>query len=515
VIDATVSKVNRQTTGPDGARRHRMRRSLLLVGLLAVGVTLWTAATRPSASDRWIETMRARGEAFTLEELGLDGPEEVDPGLDTLLRVASCLQVLKQAAVAEPHPGPPPESGRGVRVGWKEPRLYSSTGRVLDWELATRLTDDLGPVLRELHAILHGPLRDPGMDYRTGCVGLPVYWQEMVQCLGDLVLVELRRNDLAAAHANLLAMFLAASVHQDTWTSMHQLNRTLLFRLAAESLWHALQAPGWTDAQLGELQRELEKVRFLPCLPRVLEVERAYWLLAFDYYLREGPSGQVGGRQLGGIQGPTAFLEHAAYLAWRFGRSERDRKSGLQTYQELIDRHREIAAGVPLLEVKPWPPPVENWWNRSRLARDLFPFSSVHPRRRATETAAETDLWRRLAFVAVALERYRLGSGHYPETLDELVPGLIEELPQDPISGQLFCYRRESGTTFALASDWFDAPEHLVLNTIIWPRAAPDPTASHRSPGDEICPPIQFWQAPLYDAIKVLTRHMELDVTFD
>jgi len=95
------------------------------------------------------------------------------------------------------------------------------------------------------------------------------------------------------------------------------------------------------------------------------------------------------------------------------------------------------------------------------------------------------------------------------------VPGLIEELLPDPISGQPFCYRRESETTFALASDWFDAPEHLALGTIIWPRAAPDPAAAPRSPGDEICPRIQFWQAPLYDAIKVLTRHMELDVTFD
>ena len=217
-----------------------MRSSLLLAGVLAVGVTLWTAATRSRASDRWIEAMRARGEAFTIEELGLHGPAEVDPGLDTLLRVASRLQVLKQAAVAEPHPGPPPEYGLGFRVGWKEPRLYSSTGHVMDWEVATRLADDVGPVCSELHAILHGPLRDPGMDY--------------------------------------------------------------------------------------------------------------------------------------------------------------------------------------------------------------------------------------------------------PETLEELVPGLIEELPQDPISGQPLCYRRQTETRFALASDWFDAPEHLALDPIIWPRAAQDPTASPRSPGDEICP---------------------------
>ena len=514
MTDATVPKLNQQTAGPGNARRRWMCITLFGVGVLAAGLVLWTATMRPRASDRWMEAMRARGEVFTLEELGLDRLTKVDPVLDTLLQAASRLQVLKQAAVAEPHRGLLHETDRVVRVGWMEPRLYSSMGRVLDWEVATRLADELGPVVKELHTTLREPPRDPGMDYRTGVVGIPVYWQNMVQSLGELVLVELRRHNLAAVHANLLAMFRVARVHDEAWAFMHQRNRAILVGLAVDSLWHALQAPGWTDAQLEELQRELEQVRFLTCLPRVFEVERAIWLRELDRYLQEGPSSLGGGWRNTAAPGTPALLESAAYLAWRFGRSGRDRKSGLQTYQEVIDRHRQIAAGVPLLKLKASSPPVENWWSRSRLARDLFPFSSARPFERATETLAVTDLWRRLAIVATALERYRLGNGHYPETLEELVPGLIEELPHDPISGQPLCYRRESETRFALASDWFDAPEHPALETLIWPRAAPDPPASPQSAGDEICPHIQFWQAPLHDVIKVLTRHMELDVTF-
>jgi len=164
MIDATFSKVNRQAAGPDGARRHRMRRSLLLVGVLAVGVTLWTAATRPTASDRWIETMRARGEVFTFEELGLDRPTPVDPVLELLDQSVGQLQALHQAAL--------PDSVRGMstgqegvrRVNWKEPRLVSHAGGVLDWEVAMRLADELGPVVRGLHAVLREPRRDPGVD---------------------------------------------------------------------------------------------------------------------------------------------------------------------------------------------------------------------------------------------------------------------------------------------------------------------------------------------------------------
>ena len=45
----------------------------------------------------------------------------------------------------------------------------------------------------------------------------------------------------------------------------------------------------------------------------------------------------------------------------------------------------------------------------------------------------------------VALRRFRGDTGEYPETLDELVPGYLEELPPDPFSGEPFHYRREDG----------------------------------------------------------------------
>ena len=68
-------------------------------------------------------------------------------------------------------------------------------------------------------------------------------------------------------------------------------------------------------------------------------------------------------------------------------------------------------------------------------------------------------------------------------TLDELVPGLLDEIPRDPVSGQPLCYRRQTETRFALASDWLDASEHLALDTIIWPCTALDPQASPRIGG--------------------------------
>jgi hypothetical protein len=56
------------------------------------------------------------------------------------------------------------------------------------------------------------------------------------------------------------------------------------------------------------------------------------------------------------------------------------------------------------------------------------------------------------AQIACALERYHLAHGEYPETLDTLVPQLIEKLPHDIIGGQPLLYRRTGDGKFLLYS---------------------------------------------------------------
>ena len=51
-----------------------------------------------------------------------------------------------------------------------------------------------------------------------------------------------------------------------------------------------------------------------------------------------------------------------------------------------------------------------------------------------------------------ALERYKLASGRYPETLDALVPQFIGKLPHDIIGGKPLHYRRTGDGKFVLYS---------------------------------------------------------------
>ena len=56
------------------------------------------------------------------------------------------------------------------------------------------------------------------------------------------------------------------------------------------------------------------------------------------------------------------------------------------------------------------------------------------------------------ALAACGLERYRLARGQYPNTLDELRPQFISQIPRDPVGGQPLKYRRTENGQFVLYS---------------------------------------------------------------
>jgi hypothetical protein len=57
-----------------------------------------------------------------------------------------------------------------------------------------------------------------------------------------------------------------------------------------------------------------------------------------------------------------------------------------------------------------------------------------------------------LARVAIALERYRLAHGEFPESLAPLAPQFMEKIPHDIIGGQPLHYRRTDDGQFVLYS---------------------------------------------------------------
>jgi hypothetical protein len=69
-----------------------------------------------------------------------------------------------------------------------------------------------------------------------------------------------------------------------------------------------------------------------------------------------------------------------------------------------------------------------------------------------------------LARTAIALERYRLVNGAYPENLEALAPQFIDQVPHDIIGGQPLKYRHEANGQFILYSiGWNEIDDGGVL----------------------------------------------------
>jgi hypothetical protein len=61
---------------------------------------------------------------------------------------------------------------------------------------------------------------------------------------------------------------------------------------------------------------------------------------------------------------------------------------------------------------------------------------------RAAESFIRNQSWLRCAVVAVAVERYRLAHNRWPDSLDQLVPKFLDQVPFDPYDGKPMRYRR-------------------------------------------------------------------------
>jgi hypothetical protein len=66
-------------------------------------------------------------------------------------------------------------------------------------------------------------------------------------------------------------------------------------------------------------------------------------------------------------------------------------------------------------------------------------------------TKAEYEAWLQVTRVGLALKRYKIANGVYPDTLTSLAPSFLDRIPKDPCGGNSLLYRK-GGEGFLLYS---------------------------------------------------------------
>ena len=368
-------------------------------------------------------------------------------------------------------------------VVWKREKLVPDL-RAKPWQ--TSLGDDLWPALREVleenrakldaacAAALAGAVRFD-LEARHDGIMMLRYDEVLLgvgRLLGTRAVLNLHDGNGGAGWSNVLASArLVTAWHVEAAEVSHMV-RFGFTGLAYDTTWQALQAPGWTDEQLGKLQHEWESVGFFKDVPETVAFTRASMAALCQRERREPlPSIISSSRMRYSLREIWDVLgNRRRQIRYRHRGSYEDERALLLYYRDRELEVRRAAQCKTWVEMRQLPgvtnpvPFVSKYGSRMEelLNTGLMSQALQRLRQNFLGRAAVAEARRRLLITAIALERYRGRHGSYPETLQQLVPELLRQPPADFMDGQLLRYQPTEDGHFVLHSVGLDCPDDGV-----------------------------------------------------
>jgi hypothetical protein len=395
-----------------------------------------------------------------------------------LPQVPSTLEVLIQASYAYPHlydQGAPrlmqPIGSNAAAVVWNQARLQ--TGFVEDlWpELRRTLGESRAKLDPACAAILAGPIRcELGVLWSGELMNTNAgIFKRLSFSLSSRTLLELHDGNRNTAWTNLMALTRLVTAWQIEPSEHSHMVRMALLPTALATTWQALQPNFWTDSQLAALQREWESLELLPELPETaaLAGANAVMLCRLD---REPESDSASLRQkahevLRSPQGSWHdLLSRYQAFSYRTYGSYEDENALMLYFRERQGEIKRATSARSWSEMRSLPGvtnrvPLPSTPNSRRLGYGIT-------RRAGTPSqslmgmllgrAAASEALRRLLVTALALERYRLQIGSYPQSLNDLTPKFLAECVTDFMDDKPLRYRGTDGGHFVLYSIGLD-----------------------------------------------------------
>lgn len=239
------------------------------------------------------------------------------------------------------------------------------------------------------------------------------------------------------------------SVRAEPFLISH-LVRIAMWQIAMQPIWEGLADHKWTDVQLAALDAELGKLDFLADYQVSTRGERALGIGVIDFLRRNRKQ----------------IPDHVGMAGWSFdddGKSSHPETKDSQIAIFMIApsgwfeqnkisscrMHSEYYLPVVNLETRVFSFTVEK--QASETLDTLFTKRSPYgcftrlllpSFNKASRKFVQAQSFTDMARVAIALERYRLTHGDFPETLDALAPQFMEKVPHDIIGGKPLKYRR-------------------------------------------------------------------------
>ena len=401
------------------------RRTLTLACLAALAVALPCAGAGEGGWEARLEAklteLREQGQPVTVQEL-MDGlrpmPDEENAAL-ILLRAFELMEPADDDPWGMTHADPfPPELG--VR---RSPPVH---------ELGRRWLADTARALELIHeaAALPGgryPVEVTDNPFMITLEHLAKLREAARLCVRSAAFHADERDGQRAAQALADMLGLSRSLGENVFL-IDVLVRIAVDGMFADALERSLALCEMPPERLSDLRAAIAREAGSLSVRQALITERA----AAHYYFVEAPLGELRDALGDTKEGPLAFLT--------YGRAARARDA--LYYYDLMERMITICELPPrrrLQAARSWAAIVEEQQDSAkyRLSGLVMPALS-----RSIEQQVKGLALLSVAGAGLAVEQSRIERGRWPASLDELVPGLLDAVPEDPFRQGTLRYAR-------------------------------------------------------------------------
>ncbi len=409
---------------------------------------------------RYKAELRAKGEKLTIAEIDLPKIPKEGNGAPALLEAASQLAPLSTSnqlwlsglwVMKFVTPG-------RVHVLYREDEPANRTPPY-SWDNLSRDIAAVSNILEKARTAAQQPTLAVELDYTKNQRDLPLHSMDIVYLrnwLGAAAIDALHRGNLNAASDNILAMTGLIRLQKSERVGHAQWLRLTTGANALKVTWEAMQAEGWTDAQLAKLQEGWQHAECLSDYLPTMEMDR---VASLQYYHRDTLKDLRDGLEWGSYyndelkQGFDYWLDTslltAHWLLWRAAWFEQDQLLCLRRWSKTLDGTRSVIKEKSWMAWS-WKP--EKYWilfyDRWRYMVSGRSYSGEFE----TGRAVRYETLREMAITAIALKRFHLHTGVFPANLLVLMPEFLPELPHDWMDGKPLRYKLNADGTFTLYS---------------------------------------------------------------
>lgn len=451
---------------------------LALIIALPLLASIWTASLHIGATrevDAYKKSLLARGEILEVTNLL---PAAIPPeqnGLSVFNEATSLItpdgedwtNLVSGMRMIAP--------GKAI-ASFAQPFVYDSTF-TNSWSNVLTVAEENRPAVELFEQAATFPALDFHVDYTQGPETLLRYLPDLkrsAQILSTAAICHLHQGENASATTNICAALSVINADRDDRFLISQLVRFAMNSIIASTTWELLQATNADDGELALLQKNWEHLDYLLPFENSLLMERAsdemtihkmrtsreYFDHLMHVYAPSGSGGSSGGWDPKDLWAEAKF-DYAKSM-WRASWTYSDELRLLQVEQIILETCRAIdtngcfypaydgmntrlnSLGVTnSSDSIGYNPELNLRWMFSGDAQGLTG---------SLRRCLTAEVTQNIVITAIALKRYQLNHGRYPETLSQLVPQFLTAVTKDPVDGQPLRYHLNPDGTYLLYS---------------------------------------------------------------